>query len=78
MPEALQAGFRRAFVKRIDRQRVWAEKEEEIARQALLDAGCETIELSPEERQGVIDVLKPLHEEARGLFGEEMWRYLSE
>lgn len=78
MPEALQAGFRRAVVKGIDRQRDWAEKEEEIARQALMDAGCEIIELSPEERQAFIDAVKPLHEEARDLFGEEMWRYLSE
>ena len=51
-------------------QRELAVREEEVARQAILDAGGEIVELTPDERAAFVLAVKPLHDEARARFPE--------
>ena len=50
-------------------QRELAVREEEVARNAIIDAGGEIVELTPSERAAFVQAVKPLHDEARGRFG---------
>ena len=77
LPERVQAAFRKAVAKAVLLQRDLAVKEEGIARRAILDAGGEIIELTPEERAEFVDSIQPLHEEAHGLFDEELFECLA-
>ena len=45
-------------------------REEEVARQAIIDAGGEIVELTATERAAFVQAVKPLHDEARGRFAE--------
>ncbi|MDA0240536.1 MAG: TRAP transporter substrate-binding protein [Proteobacteria bacterium] len=77
-PKPLQVAFQAAVDKATLVQRDLALAEEDIARQAILDAGCEINVLTDEERQLFIDAVKPLHDEARQTFGDEMFDMLAE
>jgi TRAP-type C4-dicarboxylate transport system substrate-binding protein len=78
LPESVQGSFRLAVEKATLYQRDLAVREEEIARQAIIDAGGEIIELTPDERAAFVDAVQPLHEEAHGLFAAELFEYLAE
>ena len=54
-------------------QRALAEEEERIARRAIEDAGGEFVELKPDEREGFARAVKPLHDEMRERFGEQIF-----
>ena len=69
-PQALQTAIRQAVREAVLAQRELAEREESIARKAIVDAGGEVIELTPEARAEFVDAVKPLHDEARNRFGE--------
>jgi TRAP-type C4-dicarboxylate transport system substrate-binding protein len=51
-------------------QRELAVREEDVARQTILDAGGEIVELTATGRAAFVQAVKPLHDEARGRFGE--------
>jgi len=76
MPEAMQAVLREAVRTATLAQRDLAVAEEEVARQAILDAGCEIVELTDAERALFVDAVAPLHDEAREMFGAEMFGML--
>ena len=57
-------------------QRELAVEEEKVARKAIEDAGGEVMELTPQARAAFVHAVKPLHEEARRRFGEEMFALL--
>ena len=57
-------------------QRQLAIEEENIARKAIEDAGGEVIELTRHERAAFARAVKPLHDEARKRFGEEIFTLL--
>jgi TRAP-type C4-dicarboxylate transport system substrate-binding protein len=78
MPAAMQAALERAVAAATVRQRELAVAEEEIARQAILDEGCEIAELTAAEHALFADAVRPLHEEAREIFGAEMFALLQE
>ena len=78
LPESVQAAFRLAVEKATLYQRDLAVKEEEIARQTIIDAGGEIIELTPDERAAFVDAVQPLHEEAQELFAAELFEHLAE
>lgn len=72
-PEALQSALTGAVREAIITQRELAVKEEEIARSTLQAAGCEIVDLTPEEREAFVRAVKPLHDEARKRFGEDVF-----
>ena len=57
-------------------QRELAVEEEDIARKAIESAGGEVVELTAEERAAFARAVKPLHDEARQRFGEEVFALL--
>jgi TRAP-type C4-dicarboxylate transport system substrate-binding protein len=69
-PGEFQSALMSAARKAIIAQRKLAVEEEEIARKALVDAGCEIVELTPAGRAAFARAVKPLHAEARQRFGE--------
>ena len=78
MPEAMQETLRRAVADATALQREHAVAEEEIARQAILDEGCEIVALTADERALFVDAVAPLHDEARAMFGAEMFALLQQ
>jgi TRAP-type C4-dicarboxylate transport system substrate-binding protein len=75
-PKALQQGIQRAAREAIVAQRDLAVEEEEVARKSIVSAGGEVVELSPEARAAFVRAVKPLHEEARKRFGDEVFALL--
>lgn len=78
MPEAIQNTLLRAVEDATARQRALAVAEEAAARQTILDTGGEITELAPEERATFVAAVQPLHDEARALFGAEMFGLLND
>ncbi len=75
-PKALQEGIRRAARKAVLAQRDLAVEEENVARKAIESAGGEVLVLAPEERAAFARAVRPLHDEARKRFGEEVFALL--
>ncbi len=69
-PAALQTAMMQATREAVLAQRKLAVREEEIARQAIIDAGGEIVELTADERAAFVRAVKPLHDEAKGRFAE--------
>ena len=72
-PKTLQDAMRAAARKAILAQRELAVEEERHARQAIEAAGGEVLELSADARAAFKKAVKPLHDEARSRFGDEVF-----
>jgi len=72
-PKELQQGIQLAAREAIVAQRDLAVEEEEVARKAIEAAGGEVVELTPAERAAFARAVKPLHDEARKRFGDEVF-----
>lgn len=72
-PAALQTGIQKAAREAVVAQRQLAVEEEKLARKAIEDTGGEIVELSPDERLAFVRAVKPLHDEVRGRYGDEMF-----
>jgi TRAP-type C4-dicarboxylate transport system substrate-binding protein len=72
-PAALQEGMRAAARKAVLIQRELAVEEELAARKAIEAAGGVVVELTPEARRAFVQAVKPLHDEARRRFGDEVF-----
>jgi len=72
-PVELQACMRAAARKAILAQRELAIEEELTARKAIEAAGGEVVELTPEARAEFVKAVKPLHDEARKRYGDEVF-----
>ena len=72
-PREFQAGIQAAAREAIAAQRDLAVEEEAVARKAIEAAGGEILELTPAERAAFARNVKPLHDEARKRFGEEVF-----
>jgi TRAP-type C4-dicarboxylate transport system substrate-binding protein len=72
-PTELQQGIQRAAREAIVAQRELAVEEEQTARKAIESSGGEVVELTPEERAAFAHAVRPLHDEARQRFGEEVF-----
>lgn len=57
-------------------QRGLAVEEEGIARKTIEDEGCEIVDLTADEHAAFVAKVAPLHEEARGIFGDTMFDML--
>jgi TRAP-type C4-dicarboxylate transport system substrate-binding protein len=75
-PRAMQEGIRKAAREAVLAQRELAVEEEKVARKAIEDAGGEVLELTPDERAAFVRAVKPLHDEARRRFGDEVFALL--
>jgi TRAP-type C4-dicarboxylate transport system substrate-binding protein len=75
-PKEFQQGIRRAAREAIAAQRGLAVEEEEVARKAIESTGGEVVELTPDQRAAFARAVRPLHEEARKRFGEEVFGLL--
>jgi TRAP-type C4-dicarboxylate transport system substrate-binding protein len=75
-PQALQQGIQRAARAAIVAQRDLAVEEEAVARKAIEAAGGEVLELTPAQRAAFARAVKPLHDEARKRFGDEVFALL--
>ena len=72
-PEALREAMKKAAREAVLAQRELAVEEEKVARKVIEAAGGEVLELAAEERQAFIRAVKPLHDEARKQFGDEVF-----
>ena len=72
-PRDFQHAIQQAAREAIAAQRDLAVEEEAVARQAIEAAGGEILELKPAERAAFARNVKPLHDEARSRFGEEVF-----
>jgi TRAP-type C4-dicarboxylate transport system substrate-binding protein len=75
-PKDLQQGIQSAAREAIAAQRKLAVEEELTARKSIEAVGGEVLELTPEERAAFARAVKPLHDEARKRFGEEVFALL--
>jgi tripartite ATP-independent transporter DctP family solute receptor len=75
-PEPLKAAIQRAAREAIALQRDLAVAEEDTARKALEAEGCEFTELTAEEHAAFARAVKPVHDEARKRFGDEVFALL--
>jgi len=72
-PDEIQDVLQDAVNQAVTVQRDLAVAEEEIARQAIIDQGCEIYELTADDRALFQDAVKPLHDDAKDMFGAEMF-----
>jgi TRAP-type C4-dicarboxylate transport system substrate-binding protein len=75
-PQDLQQGIQKAAREAIAAQRELAVEEEQTARKAIESAGGDVLELTAEERAAFARAVRPLHDEARKRFGEEVFGLL--
>jgi TRAP-type C4-dicarboxylate transport system substrate-binding protein len=75
-PEALQREIQQAARDAIAAQRELAVAEEDVARKTIEDAGCEVADLTADEHALFVRAVRPLHDEARRRFGEELFDLL--
>jgi TRAP-type C4-dicarboxylate transport system substrate-binding protein len=75
-PKDLQQGIQSAAREAIAAQRKLAVEEELTARKSIEAVGGEVLELTTEERAAFARAVKPLHDEARKRFGDEVFGLL--
>ena len=75
-PKELQQGIQRAAREAVLAQRDLAVEEEHEARKGIEAAGGEVVELTPVQRAAFARAVKPLHDEARKRFGDEIFALL--
>ncbi len=73
-PADLQQAMREAVTEAVGFQRQLAVEENTQSRQAIEAAGCEIVELTPTEHDAFVAAVQPLLAEARGMYGEAMFK----
>jgi TRAP-type C4-dicarboxylate transport system substrate-binding protein len=72
-PQALRAALDTIVPEAIVSARERSAREEDVARRTIEDTGGEVLELDAAEREAFVRCVKPLHDEARRRFGDEMF-----
>jgi len=72
-PEALRDAIKKAASVAVLAQRELAVEEENVAQKVIEATGGEVLELAAKERQAFIRTVRPLHDEARKQFGDEVF-----
>jgi tripartite ATP-independent transporter DctP family solute receptor len=75
-PEDLQRAMQKAVTEAVAYQRTLAVEEHEQSRKAIEAAGCEIVELTPQEHAAFVAAVQPLLAGAREIYGEEMVKLL--
>lgn len=73
-PDDLKAAMNKAVQDAIDFQRGLAEQESIDAQKEIEDEGGQIVELTAEEHDAFVEAVRPQHEDAREIFGEEMFK----
>ncbi|MFN3656914.1 MAG: TRAP transporter substrate-binding protein [Pseudolabrys sp.] len=75
-PKDLQEAMQKAVTEAVAYQRTLAVEEHESSRKAIEAAGCEIVELTPQEHAAFVAAVQPLLADARKMYGEEMFALL--
>jgi tripartite ATP-independent transporter DctP family solute receptor len=73
-PPELQRAMRKAVSEAVAFQRRLVLEEQQAARKTIEAAGCEIVELTPEEHAAFVAVVQPLLADARKIYGDEMFK----
>lgn len=73
-PPELRDVFYKAVQESIAFQRKLSEQEAIDAQKAIEDDGCEIATLTAEEHNAFLEAVKPQHEDARSIFGDEIFK----
>jgi len=73
-PQDLQRAMQKAVTEAVAFQRKLAVEEHEQSLQAIKDAGCEVHALTPSEHAAFAKAVQPLLDDARGMYGEAMFK----
>jgi TRAP-type C4-dicarboxylate transport system substrate-binding protein len=55
-------------------QRTLAVEEHDVSRKIIEDAGCEIVALNAKQHAAFVDAVQPLLNDARKMYGEEMFK----
>jgi len=75
-PEDLRRAMQVAVTDAVAFQRELAVEENTLSIEAIEKAGCEFVKLTPAEHAAFVDVVQPLRDEAREVYGEAMFKML--
>jgi TRAP-type transport system periplasmic protein len=75
-PEDLRAAMQHAVKDAVAFQRELAIEEDKEARRAILAQGCAIAELMPDEHSQFVAAVRPLHDQAREIFGQKLFSLL--
>ena len=75
-PADLQQAMQKAVKEAVEFQRGLAVEEHTQSLKAILDAGCEVLELTTAEHKAFADAVQPLLDESKKTYGDEMFRML--
>lgn len=73
-PDDLKRAMQKAVTEAVAFQRTLAVEEHEQSRKAIEDAGCEIHELTAPEHAEFVKAVQPLLDDARGMYGEAMFK----
>jgi C4-dicarboxylate-binding protein DctP len=76
-PDDLKGAMQQAVTEAVAFQRKLAVEENETSRKAIEDAGCEFVELTPQEHGAFVAAVQPLLTDARKMYGEEMFKMVA-
>jgi TRAP-type C4-dicarboxylate transport system substrate-binding protein len=73
-PDDLKRAMQKAVTEAVAFQRNLVVQEHVQSRQAIVDAGCEIVELNAKEHAAFVAAVQPLLADARKMYGEEMFK----
>jgi tripartite ATP-independent transporter DctP family solute receptor len=76
-PTDIQQAMQKAVTEAVAAQRDMAIEEHKQSLKAILDAGCEVVELDAKEHAAFVEAVQPLLNDSKKMYGEEMFRMLS-
>jgi tripartite ATP-independent transporter DctP family solute receptor len=75
-PDNIKVAMQKAVTEAVAFQRKLAVEENEQSRQAIVEAGCEIVELNAAEHEAFVAAVQPLLADARKMYGAEMFAML--
>ena len=76
-PDDLKQAVQQAVTEAVTFQRKLAEEEHEQSRKIIEDAGCEIVELTPQQHDAFVAAVAPLTADARTMYGEAMFKMVA-
>jgi tripartite ATP-independent transporter DctP family solute receptor len=76
-PDDLKMAMQSAVTESVTFQRKLAEQEHEQSRKIIADAGCEIVELTPQEHDAFVAAVAPLLADGRNMYGEAMFKMVA-
>ena len=76
-PDDLKRAMQQAVTEAVAFQRKLAVEEHEQSRKIIEEAGCEIVELTPQEHAAFVAAVQPLLADGRKMYGEEMFKMVA-